>query len=122
MRMAQSWPWDSQIAVKKNKKVSDFFRRCNEREVIYFPYVVRKKFVIKKKKAVINCPKIVVYTVKIMKFLVHIISEHLQKPILLRFKTETVGPCLVRKLKWGAMAPCPPSSSFAPVSHIFRKF
>ena len=35
------------------------------REVIYFPYVVKKKW-----KAAINCPKIVTYTVKIVKFLV----------------------------------------------------
>ena len=34
-----------------------------------------------------------------MKFLVRIISEHPKKAISLMF--ETVGPCLVRKLKWG---------------------
>ena len=32
-------------------------------------------------------------------FLVHIISEHPQKTISLMFETETLGPCLVRKLK-----------------------
>ena len=41
-----------------------------EREVIYFPYVVRNKL-----KAAVHCLKIVVYTVKIVKFLVPIISE-----------------------------------------------
>ena len=28
------------------------------------------------------------------------ISEHPLKPIFLMFETETVGPCLVRNLKW----------------------
>ena len=36
-----------------------------------------------------------------MKFLVRKISEHPQKAISLMFETETVGPCLIRKLKWG---------------------
>ena len=46
-----------------------------------------------------------VYTVKIVKFPVRIISEHLKKAISLMFETETVGPCLVRKLKWEGHGP-----------------
>ena len=49
----------------------------------------------------LNYPKIVAYMVKIVKFLVRIISEHLLKAIFLIFETETVGLCLVRKLKGG---------------------
>ena len=30
------------------------------------------------------------------------------------FETETVAPCLVQKLKWGAMTPLPPSG-YTPV-------
>ena len=45
--------------------------------------------------------------VKIVKFLLRIISEHLLKAIFLMFEMETVGPCLVQKLRWsrGAIAP-----------------
>ena len=54
----------------------------------------------KKWKAAVNYSKILAYIVKIVKVLVRIISEHLLKAIFLRFETETVGPCLVWKLKW----------------------
>ena len=37
--------------------------------------------------------------VKIVKFLVRVVSEHPLKVITLMFETETVGPCLVPKLK-----------------------
>ena len=30
------------------------------------------------------------------------------------FETETVGPCLLRKLKWEGYAPLPPASPVAP--------
>ena len=40
-----------------------------------------------------------------MKFLVRIISEHSVKAASLVFETETVGPCLVRKLKLGGHGP-----------------
>ena len=54
-------------------------------------------------------PKIAAYImIKIVKFLVRIISEHLLKAIFLTFETETVGPCLVQKLKWVTMAPLAP--------------
>ena len=69
-----------------------------QREVIYSPYAVREN-----EKPPLNCPKIVAYMVKIVKFLVCIISEHPKKAISLMFETETLGPCLVRKLKWGGM-------------------
>ena len=67
--------------------------------MIYF-YVVRKN-----EKAAINCSKIVAYSVKIVKFLVSIISEHPQKAIFLVFEAETVGPCLVQKMKLGLIPP-----------------
>ena len=53
-----------------------------------------------------------------MKFLFHIISEHLQKAMSPMFETETIGPFLIRKLKWGGggggghVSP----SGYAPVS------
>ena len=39
--------------------------------------------------------------VKIVKVLVRVNSKHLQKATFPMFETETVGPCLVWKLKWG---------------------
>ena len=44
-----------------------------------------------------------------MKFLVRITSGHPQKEISLMFEAETVGPCLVRKLKWDGEGHGPPS-------------
>ena len=40
-------------------------------------------------------------------------------------KTETVGPCLLRKLKWSAHGPSAPPISYAPDSlswNMFSKF
>ena len=53
-----------------------------------------------------------------MKYLVHIISENLLKAISLMFETETLGPFLVRKLKWEAMPPPGPPSGYAPEWNI----
>ena len=60
-------------------------------------------------------------------FLVHIISEHPQKTISLMFETETLGPCLVRKLKCvcrggggGVWPPCSPNG-YTPLKGIFVK-
>ena len=44
------------------------------------------------------------------------ISEHLLKTIFLMFETETVGPCLVRNLKYGGHGPPGPHSGYAPES------
>ena len=63
----------------------------------------------------LRSPKFVVYTVRIVKFLFHIISEHLQKAMSPMFETETIGPFLIRKLKWGAGGHGPPSG-YAPAS------
>ena len=52
-------------------------------------------------KAAINCSKIVAYMVKIVNFLVSIVFEHSQKAISLVFETETVGSCLIQKLRCG---------------------
>ena len=56
---------------------------------------------LEKKKAAVNGPKIVADTMKIVKFLLHLISEYPYKGITLMLETETVGPCLVWKLKRG---------------------
>ena len=68
----------------------------------------------KKVKAALNCPKIVTYTVKSVTFLFHIISGQLWKAMFLMFETETVAPCLVRKLKWERHGSPGPSSGYAP--------
>ena len=62
-----------------------------QREVIYFPYKVKKW------KVAGNCPK---------NCSIH--TEHSLKTISLMFETETVGPCLDQKLKWGGMTPLVP--------------
>ena len=64
--------------------------------MIYFSYKVKPW------KAALNCPNIVTYTIKIVKFPVRVISEHPLKTISVMSETETVGPSLVQKLKWGA--------------------
>ena len=55
--------------------------------------------------------------VRIVKFLVRMISEHLLKAIFLMFEIETVGLCLIWKLKWGGGGSLPlcPLSGCAPV-------
>ena len=60
----------------------------------------------KKWKVTANCSNTTAYSRKIVKFLVSINSEHPYKAISLVFEAGTVGPCLVQKLKWGAMALC----------------
>ena len=64
--------------------------------------------------------------VKIVKFLIRIIFEHLLKAMFLMFETETVGPCLVRNLKWGGgtRPPWPPlhPSGYAPDIKRFARF
>ena len=56
--------------------------------------------------------------VKIVKYLVNVISENRLKAISLMFETETVGPFLVRKLKWEAMVSPDPPIGYAPESNI----
>ena len=38
------------------------------------------------------------------------------------FETETVGPCLVQKLKWGDHGPLGPSSGYALVEASFERY
>ena len=63
-----------------------------------------------------NITIIPAYKGKIVKFLVRILSEYPQKAIFLTFETVTVGPGLVRKLKWGGgHGPPGTPSGYAPV-------
>ena len=62
---------------------------------------------LKKWKAAVNYLKTVAYMIKIVKFLVHIVSEHLLQATFLMFKTETV---------WGGDGP-PVATS---LSHVLN--